>query len=75
VIGVSVLRAGRRDCRGQCRDRKIRMAVTVIPGVFAMSRNACPMSIFPGRLGCLSAIWQTLQAREDANGPGVGSSA
>ena len=70
-VGV---RAGRRIAGGQCRDRKARMVVTVIPGVFAMSRNAGPMSIFLGVLGCLSAIWQTLQAREHANGSGVGSS-
>src|SRR6516164_6651934 len=42
--------------------KKTRLAVAVIPGVLAMSRNAGLMSILLGALGCRSTIWQPLQA-------------
>ena len=37
------------------------MAVAVIPGVFAMSRNAGPILILRGARAPGSTIWQTLQ--------------
>jgi len=42
--------------------RKTRMAVAVIPGVFAMLRNAGPMTIILDEPSSASTIWQTLQA-------------
>jgi len=41
--------------------RKTRMAVAVIPGVFAMSRNAGPILILRGARASGSTIWQALQ--------------
>ena len=38
------------------------MAVAVIPGVFAISRNAGPMTIILDEFSSGSTIWQALQA-------------
>ena len=41
--------------------KKTRMAVAVIPGVFAMSRNAGPILILRGARASGSTIWHALQ--------------
>src|SRR6516164_9240637 len=41
--------------------KKTRMAVAVIPGVFAMSRNAGPILILRGARASGSTVWQALQ--------------
>ena len=50
--------------------RKTRMAVAVIPGVFAMSRNAGPISNILGGRNSESTIWQALQASRCERMPG-----
>ena len=46
------------------------MAVAVIPGVFAMSRNAGPISNILGVRNSESTIWQALQASRCERMPG-----
>ena len=46
------------------------MAVAVIPGVFAMSRNAGPISNILGGRNSESTIWQALQASRCERMPG-----
>ena len=42
--------------------RKTRIAVAVIPGVFAMLRNVGPMTMILDEPSSASTIWQALQA-------------
>jgi len=53
--GALVLRAGRHDCRGQCRDRRPGWPLPSSPECSQCRGTPARCRIFLGALGCLSA--------------------